>query len=98
MRDDKGFRLYTGAGDCDTLLCSNLWLRLFDRSQELDHPSGYIAEKGLRDAVNVALALGQPLLLTGEPGTGKTQLAASLSYELGLPEPLVFNVKTTSGA
>jgi len=52
----------------------------------------------LRDAVNVALALGQPLLLTGEPGTGKTQLASSLAYELNLPEPLVFNTKTTSAA
>src|SRR4051812_3643822 len=34
--------------------------------------SGYIAGSGLRHAVNVALALDLPLLLTGEPGTGKT--------------------------
>src|SRR5262249_13584621 len=64
----------------------------------MDDPEGYIAEDGLRDAVNVALALGQPLLLTGEPGTGKTQLASSLAYELELPGPLVFNTKTTSSA
>jgi MoxR-like ATPase len=52
----------------------------------------------LRDAVNVALFLGQPLLVTGEPGTGKTQLAYSVAYELGLGQPLVFNSKTTSTA
>jgi MoxR-like ATPase len=42
--------------------------------------------------------LGQPLLLTGEPGTGKTQLAYSVAHELNLPPPLVFNTKTTSTA
>jgi MoxR-like ATPase len=52
----------------------------------------------LRDAVNVAVMLGQPLLVTGEPGTGKTQLAGSLAYELDLPAPLVFYTKSTSVA
>jgi Cdc6-like AAA superfamily ATPase len=33
---------------------------------------GYLPDAGLVDAVNVALLLGQPLLVTGEPGTGKT--------------------------
>lgn len=98
MSDGNDFRLYLGAGDGATLSSRNLRLPLFERSDELNDPAGYISEKGLRDAVNVALTLGQPLLLTGEPGTGKTQLAASLAYELDLPEPLVFNVKTTSGA
>jgi MoxR-like ATPase len=52
----------------------------------------------LVDAVNVALLLGQPLLLTGEPGTGKTQLAYSVAWELGLGEPLKFETKSTSKA
>jgi MoxR-like ATPase len=39
-----------------------------------------------------------PLLLTGEPGTGKTQLAGSVAHGLGLPPPLIFNAKTTSTA
>src|SRR5215470_8454980 len=59
-------------------------------------PAGYRAEPGLIDAVNVAILLGQPLLLTGEPGTGKTQLAFSLAWELGLGEPFIFETKSTS--
>ncbi len=61
---------------------------------------GYLADKGLIDAVNVALHLGQPLLLTGQPGTGKTQLASSLAHELHLGDgkPLKFETKSTSVA
>ena len=69
----------------------------FEPLYELEDPKNYIAEKGLKNAVNVALALGQPLLITGEPGTGKTQLASSIAYELGLPI-LKFFTKTTSTA
>jgi MoxR-like ATPase len=47
-----------------------------------DHPSGYLPPAGLVDAVNVALDLSRPLLLTGEPGTGKTQLAHSVAWQL----------------
>jgi MoxR-like ATPase len=68
----------------------------FERVESLDDPRHYLAEAGLRDAVNVAMTLGIPLLVTGEPGTGKTQLAWSVAHELGLGEPLVFSAKTTS--
>ncbi len=61
-------------------------------------PESYLADPGLVDAVNVALLLGQPLLVTGEPGTGKTRLAYSLAWELGLGEPLKFETKSTCGA
>lgn len=96
MSEEATFRLYQGDGS--TLSARNLRLPAYEKIDSMDDPAGYLAEKGLRDAVNVALTLGQPLLLTGEPGTGKTQLAASLAYELDLPAPLVFNVKTTSSA
>jgi MoxR-like ATPase len=61
-------------------------------------PAGYVPDPGLRAAVNVALLLGQPLLLAGEPGTGKSQLASSVAYELGLSAPLVFYTKSDSAA
>lgn len=65
--------------------------------KSMHDPSGYLAEKPLKDAVNVALSLSQPLLVTGDPGTGKTQLAHALAHELDL-RLLVFNTKTTAVA
>ncbi|WP_088278870.1 MoxR family ATPase [Ideonella sp. A 288] len=61
------------------------------------HPEHYVADPALARAVDVALTLGMPLLVTGEPGTGKTQLAYRLAWELGV-EPLRFDTKSTSVA
>src|SRR5262249_8190024 len=66
--------------------------------EKMADPASYLPDEGLVDAVNVALILRQPLLLTGEPGTGKTQLAFSVAWELGLESPLVFETKSTSAA
>jgi MoxR-like ATPase len=49
---------------------------------ERDDPADYQPDSGLVDAVNVALVLNKPLLLTGEPGTGKSQLAFSVAWQL----------------
>lgn len=64
----------------------------------LDDPADYVADDGLREAVNVALHLGRPLLLTGLPGSGKTQLSASVAWELGYEPVLKFETKSTSVA
>jgi MoxR-like ATPase len=48
-------------------------------------------------AVNVAIALEKPLLIKGEPGTGKTMLARSISDALG-KELIVWNIKSTTKA
>ena len=70
----------------------------FDTSkwERLHDPARYRADDGLKDAVNVAVTLGMPLLLTGEPGTGKTELAHSIAWEIGAGVPLVFSTKSTS--
>jgi MoxR-like ATPase len=86
--------LYTGTGtdapDAPKLLPPR-------GTSDTRHPRYYIADQGLVDAANTALLLRQPLLLTGEPGTGKTQFAASLSWELGLGERILrFDAKSHS--
>lgn len=64
----------------------------------LDDPAHYhLEDQGLIEAVNSALILGMPLLLTGEPGVGKTQLAYRIAYELGC-EAIYFPVKSTNEA
>ena len=70
----------------------------FEGLESLNSAEGYLPEIGLISAVNVAVMLGQPLLVTGEPGTGKTSLAYSIAHELGADAPLVFRAKTTSTA
>jgi len=58
----------------------------------------YIITKELEAAVDVAVALQVPLLVAGEPGTGKSELARTVAYHLGLPKPLRFDAKTGSTA
>src|SRR3954468_9240216 len=59
--------------------------------------ASYIASDELRHAVNVAVALARPLLVRGEPGTGKTLLAENLASALGLPL-IRWHVKSTTKA
>ncbi|MFD1914465.1 AAA family ATPase [Halodurantibacterium flavum] len=57
----------------------------------------YIATEDLRVAVNAAVTLERPLLVKGEPGTGKTELARQVATALGLPI-IEWHVKSTTRA
>jgi MoxR-like ATPase len=52
----------------------------------------------LADAIRVAILLRKPLLLTGEPGTGKTECAEYLAWKLNFGERLIFEAKSNSEA
>lgn len=81
-------------------------IRIHSSSAIVPTAEQYIMSDALRTAVEVAIALEQPLLLTGEPGTGKTRLAFKVAMELARQDekwkfsdqPLIFNTKTTSTA
>ncbi|MFX1345981.1 MAG: AAA family ATPase [Promethearchaeota archaeon] len=57
----------------------------------------YLADPQLRNIVNVSIALGRPLLVKGEPGTGKTMLAHAIALSLG-KKLIIWNIKSTSEA
>lgn len=59
--------------------------------------SQYVASKELLASVNVAVALQKPLLIKGEPGTGKTMLAQAVAESLG-KKLVIWNIKSTTKA
>jgi MoxR-like ATPase len=59
--------------------------------------SDYIAATDLKNSVNIAINLGRPLIIKGEPGTGKTMLAKSIAEDLGL-ELIIWSIKSTTKA
>ena len=86
-------------------------LKNIQTTSDLDPRYYIIEDASLAKAVNMAIWLQKPLLVTGAPGTGKTQLAFKVANELSnldtkdlngfapfLPTPFIFNTKTTSGA
>lgn len=57
----------------------------------------YVASRELMDSVNVAMALQKPLLIKGEPGTGKTMLAKAVANALN-KDLIIWNIKSTTKA
>jgi MoxR-like ATPase len=57
----------------------------------------YVASDELMASVNISIALGKPLLIKGEPGTGKTQLAEAVAKALG-KKLIIWNIKSTTKA
>jgi len=79
----------------------NSWLAkrpFMDKDHSLKEDARYfVAGDALADAINTAIAVGKPLLLTGEPGTGKTQSAYYAAWRLKV-ECIHFQVKSESTA
>ncbi|MCR5801390.1 MAG: MoxR family ATPase [Lachnospiraceae bacterium] len=65
--------------------------------QEFNGSNDYVASEELMASVNISIALGKPLLIKGEPGTGKTQLAEAVSKALG-KKLIIWNIKSTTKA
>ncbi len=66
-------------------------------SLRFEGSAAYVATPELKIAVNAAIALQRPLLIKGEPGTGKTMLAEEVAQALGLPL-LQWHIKSTTKA
>lgn len=68
-----------------------------NKMNQFQGSNDYVVTDELMHAVNVAIALQKPLLIKGEPGTGKTMLAESISEALG-KDLIIWNIKSTTKA
>jgi MoxR-like ATPase len=68
-----------------------------DSFNQFSGSEDYVTSEPLRNAVNVSIALGRPLLVRGEAGTGKTLLAHSIAEGLG-KRLIAWNIKSTTKA
>lgn len=99
MTSDESFEQFVGKGS----LHQKPWRRNETEPEITDinapgHPARYIADDGLIAAVNTAMLLNKPLLVTGNPGTGKSDLAERIAWELQIGPVLRFEAQSLSEA
>ncbi len=94
------FRLvrYEGEGGLeDSTILSKRPFTSVDRSFQEDARK-FVPGEQLETSINTAIAVGEPLLITGEAGTGKTQAAYYAAYKLNIEPVIHFQVKSDSTA
>jgi MoxR-like ATPase len=98
--DDYPFQLVSSRRNSPLKDKSVLLRRPFTRfaSSFAENARLFVPGDELEDAINTAIAVGEPLLITGEPGTGKTQAAYYAAYNLGIEPVSHFQVKSDSVA
>lgn len=99
MTTPDDWRIYRGDGVVDPTRLSRLpapppW-RTFERFAEA-RARTFAPPPGAVEAVNAALYLRRPVLVTGDPGSGKSSLAYAIARELGLGEVLTWHVNSRS--
>ena len=68
-----------------------------NETKKFNGSAGYVAAEELMNSVNIAIALQKPLLVKGEPGTGKTMLAEAIAEAMGM-DLYIWSIKSTTKA
>ena len=92
----KEWKIYKGTNKLNKNAIKNLPPAPKWRKKDQESYKTFQPEPEEIDLVNAALYLRRPLLITGKPGVGKTALAKSIAYELGLGEVLSWHITTQS--